>query len=455
MPEWSIGPHSKCGERATVPRVRIPVSPQNVPNPLNIRNLEDFYLKNGTKPGHSFSSLYDALTELCKEKKMMFFKPTPYVNYLPAKLSEGKINYIHYSVRNPDTGKMKRYRIKMNRFDTKTEMRKAAKIIMAHIDTKLALGWNPATESAAPRAYTGFFEAIDTFIAVKSKELEENSLRSYRSYVKILKGWLLANGYGEMNACDFTKNVALAFIDDVEKDTRLSAKTFNNYVAFYRSLFTWLEEKGYVAENVFDGFKKKPRRLTVKTRRIFNDEELRTLFDYLGKTNPEYLAMCILCYGCLMRPKEIALLKWKDMDLEGGNASIYVRAEIAKNDHNSYRTIPEDALPYLRNLRKGAPEDFVFSDNGGYDFKSGKKRLCSRKLAKYWSEYVRPACGFPDELQFYSLKDTGITNMTEAGIPISIVQQQADHSSVAMTAIYMGHHQNKAVEALQKVRLIK
>ena len=105
MPEWSIGPHSKCGERATVPRVRIPVSPQNVPNPLNIRNLEDFYLKNGTKPGHSFSSLYDALTELCKEKKMMFFKPTPYVNYLPAKLSEGKINYIHYSVHNPDTGK--------------------------------------------------------------------------------------------------------------------------------------------------------------------------------------------------------------------------------------------------------------------------------------------------------------------------------------------------------------
>ena len=27
MPEWSIGPHSKCGVRATVPRVRIPVSP--------------------------------------------------------------------------------------------------------------------------------------------------------------------------------------------------------------------------------------------------------------------------------------------------------------------------------------------------------------------------------------------------------------------------------------------
>ncbi len=28
VPEWSIGPHSKCGERATVPGVRIPPSPQ-------------------------------------------------------------------------------------------------------------------------------------------------------------------------------------------------------------------------------------------------------------------------------------------------------------------------------------------------------------------------------------------------------------------------------------------
>lgn len=27
MPEWSIGPHSKCGERVTVPRVRISVFP--------------------------------------------------------------------------------------------------------------------------------------------------------------------------------------------------------------------------------------------------------------------------------------------------------------------------------------------------------------------------------------------------------------------------------------------
>ena len=40
MPEWSIGPHSKCGVRVTVPGVRIPLSPQGTlrkvaKNPVN------------------------------------------------------------------------------------------------------------------------------------------------------------------------------------------------------------------------------------------------------------------------------------------------------------------------------------------------------------------------------------------------------------------------------------
>lgn len=38
MPEWSIGPHSKCGVRATVPGVRIPLSPQQT---LKISKLQN------------------------------------------------------------------------------------------------------------------------------------------------------------------------------------------------------------------------------------------------------------------------------------------------------------------------------------------------------------------------------------------------------------------------------
>lgn len=71
----------------------------------------------------------------------------------------------------------------------------------------------------------------------------------------------------------------------------------------------------------------------------------------------------------------------------------------------------------------------------GFNFSAGPKMTYSRKLANYWARDIRDACGFGSELQFYSLKDTGITRMLSEGVPVNLVQQQADHSSLAMTSI--------------------
>ena len=58
------------------------------------------------------------------------------------------------------------------------------------------------------------------------------------------------------------------------------------------------------------------------------------------------------------------------------------------------------------------------------------------------------------DIQFYSLKDTGITNMTSLGIPLNFVKQQADHSSLAMTAIYMGNTTAKATQELKTANIL-
>ena len=56
MPEWSNGPHSKCGERVTVPGVRIPLFPlqekQEIGHPVSC--FFYFYLL-GTKKTLLFS----------------------------------------------------------------------------------------------------------------------------------------------------------------------------------------------------------------------------------------------------------------------------------------------------------------------------------------------------------------------------------------------------------------
>lgn len=45
MPEWSNGPHSKCGIRVTVSRVRIPVSPHKQAQRLDQSSLLRFFFQ--------------------------------------------------------------------------------------------------------------------------------------------------------------------------------------------------------------------------------------------------------------------------------------------------------------------------------------------------------------------------------------------------------------------------
>lgn len=434
-------------------KIRVRPSPQNEHNRLNINDLGDSHLKNGTVTGHFFS-LYDTISELCKEKKIMFFKPTAYIEFIPPRLTQGKEWYVSYYVRNPETGKMKRFRVKVNRYKTTKEKKEAARAICARLTEKLSLGWNPILENVAPKADSLFFEAMDKYLSVKTKEMEENSIRSYVSYVKIIKTWLLKNGYSDkMYSGMFTHSVAQAFMDSAEDDEKISPRTWNNRLSFYKNMFNWLVEKGYAADNVFRELKKKPKKLTKKKRQILSEEELATLIAWLKENNPEYLAACMLCYCCFMRPKEISLLKCRDVDLK--SQTVYVSSEIAKNDNDSIRTIPDSMMPYMRGLDYSNPDWYLFADHKNYDFKPGKKPVCSRKLARYWSDFVRPGCHFPMELQFYSLKDTGITNMLGSGVPVSFVKQQADHSSLAMTSIYLGKLKGRANEALKGIDIIK
>lgn len=432
-----------------------PLSPLKSANLLDINELADSPLKNGAQPGQQFSSLYDTLDALCKEKKMSFLKPTPFVDYVPARLSESKEWVVVWYVKDPVTNKMIRCRKKFNRIKQLTKRRASAKAFINTINERLALGWNPAVTSIAPRATTKLFEALDLFLKVKAKEAEENSMRSYRSYISMFKTWLKDKGLSEdAYVCTITYEVAMELMDDVDSRKEISPRTYNNYLMFFRLLFNWMIEHDFISDNPFDRIKRKPKKLTKKKRRIFTDRELNTLFEFLGKNNPNYLCMALLCYCCFLRPKEIVSLKCNDIDLI--KQVVHIRSEIAKNDNDSFRTIPDVIVPILRNLELSNGGLYLFSGSGSdtpYEFSPGRTQVCSRKIAKYWDTYVRPACGFNQDLQFYSLKDSGVTKMLTEKIPINLVQKQADHSSVAMTAIYVGDLPEANTE-LKKVNIL-
>lgn len=70
------------------------------------------------------------------------------------------------------------------------------------------------------------------------------------------------------------------------------------------------------------------------------------------------------------------------------------------------------------------PHFFLFSNN----IMPGVKQVSRRMLSKHWDK-MRKELRIPDEYQFYSLKDTGITDMLNKKVSNLAVRDQARHSS--------------------------
>ena len=66
---------------------------------------------------------------------------------------------------------------------------------------------------------------------------------------------------------------------------------------------------------------------------------------------------------------------------------------------------------------------------------------------KSW-ERMRNATGLPKEMQLYSLRDTGLTDLLHAGVDPLTVQHHADHSSLDIQAIYTRHHYPGVVDKI-------
>ena len=67
-------------------------------------------------------------------------------------------------------------------------------------------------------------------------------------------------------------------------------------------------------------------------------------------------------------------------------------------------------------------------------------------------EAMREALSLPDAYQFYSLKDKGITEMLEAGVPAKFVKELADHHSLAMTERYTHKAEAKKILKWNRIR---
>jgi site-specific recombinase XerD len=357
-----------------------------------------------------------------------------FTHYRPAELKEGKEWYISYYVLNPYKNTLERKRIKVNRITSITERRKYAKRLVLEINNKLQSGWNPFLEKNAPKSFTKINDLLDIFINARVREkLNEDSIRSYKSQITKFKKWLTLVGKDDIYIINFKKTDAINYVNYQFYETNIKNVTYNNLLQWCNLLFNWFVNNGYTNNNPFHGFKKKKEE--EKERTTINIIDRNKLKQHLETENPNFLTLCMLMFGSLIRPKEISFLKKEYFNLK--NQTITLPAHITKNKKKRITTIPNSNIPYL--------VDFFTSNNipdNYYLFGSGCqpniKRTHPKRYGEIWRK-VRKKLNFPDNYVLYSLRDSGIIQLIQDGVSAEEVMKLADHSSLEITSVYVKH----------------
>lgn len=358
-----------------------------------------------------------------------------YCNYVPAVLRHHKDNWqIEYYVFSPITHQLERKRIKVNRLrqhcQSLSVFKQQANEIIQSINVKLAGGWSPFGESENVRYYTKLSEVIDLYIEEKAKELKPDTLRSYKSFCNIFRNWVESFLPG-CRCSQLNKTIAIRYMDYVYTERKVSARGYNNQLKMARALFTWAVEKCYSKENPFGNIKVK--REQQKKRILIPPEVRQRIRDYFAIHRPNYLIVLELVYTSLLRPAEICRVQVKQVNLN--EHYIYMPEDKTKNGHHRYAFLSDELCNLLSPLLKDvSPEDYLLSQG----YVPGKQQMMSIRYRKHW-DIMRKDLKLPQEMQLYSLRDTGINNMLKAGIDPLTVMQAADHHDLSMTTRYANH----------------
>tara|TARA_R110002167_G_scaffold364968_1_gene588375 strand:- start:30311 stop:31471 length:1161 start_codon:yes stop_codon:yes gene_type:complete len=377
---------------------------------------------------------------------------TSFIDYLPAELHENKTWEIVYYVTNPYTGKLTRKRNRVKPLKNTAERRKLAKRMIKSINIRLEKGWNPFYQNKGTKELTIFNAVADIFLKRIEKDVKDNNLRydtlkTYRSQIGKLKTYIIeVLNKPDMMSYQFDNDFVGDYLDYIRYTRGLSACSRDNCLSFLKLLSSFLIEKKYITANPTIHFGKTNRK--TKTRAVMDKETRNAIFDYWDNENKNFRTLCMTCYYCLIRRTEITKLKVKDVNIEKG--TLWVDSTVSKNRKGQSVTIPDAFLPLLKKHIKDAGKDwYLFT---GKTFAPGLKKLWPNRITEQW-DIMRKDIGVDTNIHWYSLKDSGITDLLSNGVPLIAVRDQARHHHSSQTDTYTPRNMKKANENIKSANI--
>lgn len=370
-------------------------------------------------------------------------------SYLPAVVKDlpsvGMV--VEYFVFDPVGGRMVRRHIRLTRLLKRIAGRRnkllAAQQVADSMNAKLRGGWSPLYESEDSRLYTRLPDLQARFLAAKKAEgCRSTTLVQYRSVTDLWLRWCEDNGLAGLYSGTFLRTHAVRYMDDQLEQARRH-RSYNNTLKVMKAFFQWAVEHLYAKENPFAGLKvlkKEP-----KIRILVPPEARRQIAAHYARVRPAMNIVCQLVYSSAIRPAEILRIQLKHIHLD--RRYIFIPGENAKNHRDRFATLSPSLVAMLQPVteRFADPELYLVGKNENLD--PDTQPVNKSYFQKSW-ERMRRATGLPKEMQLYSLRDTGLTDLLHAGVDPLSVQHHADHSSLAMQQIYTDHYDPGLVEKI-------
>ena len=365
--------------------------------------------------------------------------PRIFVDFRPAEVVNKSETYVSYYVVNPFTGKMTRKRIRCNHVKGKAERLKYARYLCQAVNSRLYDGWNPFYDEM-PNGSVTIRDAIGRFLTAKTKTVRKRTAESYRSSADMLLEWLTLHKADNAYCVSVTQKMIKDYLSWSCSRKNLSNRSYNNYCMFLYTLFDFLKSNGFVADNPAANLERK--KVDRKIRVVIPSADRQLIKSWVDEKAPRFYWVIQMCYRLFIRPNEIVQLRIVDIDFKNG--LLKIPATVAKNHGDRVLALPEDLFNYFLSIRSYPGTYYIFADK--HTFAPGEKKIAPTRIAEKWAQ-MRKALGLPKSYQFYSLKDTGITEMLEAGVPAKYVKELADHHSLEMTERYT--HRSNAKKILE------
>jgi site-specific recombinase XerD len=343
------------------------------------------------------------------------------------------------------------------KFKTKSERYAEAQRIKREIDQDLIKGVfvDSSGETAKQKQKEkkdpkpkSVLAAFRWFIQEHYGEVGERAQDGYRSFFNVFEEYLTDRKLTDLPLTRFDQDQVYAFLSYLTNERKVkigkdkyrvgvSNRTRNNYKIWLDTVLNYLVKRKVLEENPAKEVSK--LRVSNSSHIPYSDKQAERVKAHLLEKDPQMFLFCAFIYYTLARPKEIQLLKVRD--IRGNKLLISAQVELngekkqlSKNHKSQFVIIPGGLQELIREfkIQEYNADFFIFGTKGCPGPKPFSKHYSTQKYKPHID-----ALGITGGQTLYSWKHTGAIKLDQATKDMKKVQRQCRHWSIMETDNYL------------------